>query len=374
MAITLKERTPAHRAYQAVGLAVGAVVLFMLPWWLEPFRLGQVSKSISYVVAIMGLVILVGMSGQISLGHSAFFGLGGYTTAILVQDHGWPFLATFPVSMALCFVVGFLVGLPALRIRGLYLAVITLALAVTFPTLITKFDDLTGGPNGLNVQPRLEPPSWTNLARNERHIWTYFLILGIAALAFILARNLTNSRVGRAIIAIRDRQTAAATNGVNLALYKTCIFGMSALFAGVGGSLFVMETRFISTTDVGLNLAIFLIVGLVVGGVGSMWGAIPGGLVVVFVPYWSASWVEAAGGRDLAYYLLQPGVVFGVGLIVLMFVLQGGLIDALKRLRALVLRVEPNPSWLSDAAAAADARRRSQSSTPATELIDHPVG
>ena len=101
MAITIKQRTPAHRIYQAVGLAVAAVVIVMLPWWVEPFRLGQVSKSIGYMVAIMGLVILVGMSGQISLGHSAFFGLGGYTTAILVQDHNWSFFATFPVSMAL---------------------------------------------------------------------------------------------------------------------------------------------------------------------------------------------------------------------------------------------------------------------------------
>ncbi len=211
-AIKLKQGTPAHRAYVWGAWLIAAFglvyVLFAYKTGFAPasidkaFRITQLNDVLAYAVAILGLNLVIGYSGQLSLGHSAFVGLGAYTTIILVSDHNWSYFATIPVSAALCFVVGMIVGLPALRIRGLYLAIVTLSVAFVFPTLVLKYDWLTGGPNG-KKPPRgegtLDAPSWMwfhDAGRLATPLWTYFILLIMATILFVLARNFLSSTLG----------------------------------------------------------------------------------------------------------------------------------------------------------------------------------
>ncbi len=346
------------------------------------FRISQLNDVIAYAVAILGLNLVIGYSGQLSLGHSAFVGLGAYTTIILVSDHGWSYFATLPISAGLCFAIGVVVGVPALRIRGLYLAIVTLSVAYVFPTLVLKYESLTGGPNGKKPargEAKLEPPSWAPFADSGRlaqPLWVYCILLTIATVMFILARNFLKSRPGRALIAVRDNQTSAAINGVNLPLYKTMTFGVSAAYGGIAGSMLMMNRPFASDVQFALDLAIFLVVGLVVGGAGTISGAVPGALVFVFVPYFMSEWTNdqsgmppvikqitsplfdwlegRQGGRSIA------GVFFGVGLLIFVFLIPGGFIDGMRRLRARVVRVVPDPSW----------RRRSVATNAAAAALD----
>jgi branched-chain amino acid transport system permease protein len=349
--ITLTERTPAHRAYRIFFWGLLIAALIYAPYFAaKPARIDQFTQVLCYAVAIMALDLVIGFSGQISLGHSAFVGIGAYTTIILVADHDWNYLATIPVAFVLSFVVGVLVGLPALRIRGLYLAVVTLAVATVFPTLVIKYESFTGGPNGKQSSDRFLPPDWTPWDPKSRFgplAWHYFVILVIGALMFLLIRNLSRSRVGRGIIAQRDNQTSAATSGVNLAVIKTLTFGLSAAVAGVAGSLLMIETPQATDTKFGLELAIFLVVALVIGGVATLWGAIPGALAFVFIPYYTRQWSDNFSfleGRPGAGAI--SGVFYGALLLLFVFALPGGVMDGVKRIRARFVKVIPNPSWL----------------------------
>lgn len=378
--ITLRQGTPKHRAY-IIGawilVALGLLyVIFAhnLPITLfsldKGFRISQINDVIAYAVAILGLNLVIGYSGQLSLGQSAFVGLGAYTTIILVADHHWSYLSTLPVSAALCFLVGLVVGLPALRIRGLYLAIVTLAVAYVFPTLVLKFESITGGPNGKKPdrgQAEMVPPSWMPFADDGRiaePLWIYCILVVVATALFLLARNFIKSRPGRALIAVRDNQTSASISGVNLALYKTMAFGVSAAYGGLAGSLLMINRPFASDVQFGLNLAIFLVVGLVAGGAGTISGAIPGALVYVFIPYFVAEWtLDQTGMPPGLKQATKPlfdwlenrqggdaisGVFFGLGLLALVFLLPGGFVSGMRKLRARIIQVIPNPPWLKD--------------------------
>ena len=334
----------------------------------KAFRISQINDVAAYAVAILGLNLVIGYSGQVSLGQSAFVGLGAYTTIILVADYHWSYFATIPVSAALCFVVGLIIGIPALRIRGLYLAIVTLAVAYVFPTLVLKFESLTGGPNGKKPargEAQLLPPSWMPFADDGRiagPLWVFCLLAVMTTALFLLARNYIKSRPGRALIAVRDNQTSASVSGVNLARYKTMAFGVSAAYGGIAGSMLMMNRPFASDVQFGLQLAIFLVVGLVAGGAGTVSGAIPGALVYVFIPYFVAQWtLDQSGMPPGLKQITQPlfdwlenrqggdaisGVFFGLGLLLLVFLLPGGVISGLRKLRARVIQVVPNPSWL----------------------------
>jgi len=349
--VTLTERTPAHRVYKYGGWILAAAALIYVPYFAsKPARIDQFTQVVCYAVAILALNLIIGYSGQISLGHSAFVGIGAYTTIILVADHDWGYFATIPVAFALAFVVGVVVGLPALRIRGLYLAVVTLAVATVFPTLVIKYESFTGGPNGKQARDRLVPPDWTPFEARSRFgpvAYRYFVILILAAICFLLVRNFLKSRVGRAVIAQRDNQTSAATSGVNLPIYKTVTFGFSAAIAGVAGSLLMIETPQATDTKFGVELAIFLVVALVLGGVATIGGAIPGALAFVFIPYYTRQWAD-----DISWLEGRPGagaisgVFYGALLLVFVFILPGGVMDGIRRLKARLVKVIPNPSWL----------------------------
>jgi branched-chain amino acid transport system permease protein len=290
--IRIKQGTPAQRAYAWVPWILVAIVfiypLFAYKSWMpavgsldQAFRVTQINEVICYAVAILGLNLVIGYSGQLSLGHSAFVGLGAYTTIILVSDYHWSFFATIPVSAAACFLLGCIVGLPALRIRGLYLAIVTLSLAFVFPTLVLKYGSLTGGPNGKKPergQARMDPPSWipfNNAGRLASPLWVYTILMVMAVILFVLARNFVKSRPGRALIAVRDNQTSAAISGVNLPIYKVLAFGVSAAFGGIAGTMLMINKPFASDTQFTIQLAIFLVVGLVIGGAGTISGAVP---------------------------------------------------------------------------------------------------
>ena len=331
------------------------------------FSLGNLNHAVAYMVGVLGLGLLVGYNGQISLGNSFFMGIGGYLTATLVVDDGWPMLATLLVVLPVCFLIGMLVGLPALRIKGLYLALTTLGLAAVFPSLVRldELRDRTGGANGKRVDADLEAPSWLPIedvgeglsripvvgewlfgegrigGRDVDDIWVYFLLVTMGAVAFWVARNLIYSRPGRSIIAIRDNETGAAVNGVNVPMTKTLTFGVSAALGGMSGTMYAMAIGFVAPDVFGINLAIFLIVGLVVGGVGTLSGAVIGGLVIVFVPVW-ASQVESFPGVSERYLRGPTGTfVLGVLLIVLTFFLPGGVVYGVRRIRARFVQVVP---------------------------------
>jgi branched-chain amino acid transport system permease protein len=386
--VTLREGSAKHRIYVIGAWAVGVGILLYIPFawkigWApgsidKGFRITQINEVICYAVAILGLNLVIGYSGQLSLGHSAFVGLGAYTTVILVSTHHWNYFATLPISAALCFAVGLIIGVPALRIRGLYLAIVTLSLAYVFPTLVLKFDGLTKGPNGIKPdrgQGELHPPTWTPWSdapeRLQEPLWKYCILITMAAVLFIAARNFVKSRPGRALVAVRDNQTSAAVNGVNLPLYKTMAFGVSAAYGGLAGSMLMINEPFASDTRFGLQVAIFLVVGLVVGGAGTISGAIPGAAIYIFAPYFMSEWSNDHTGmppglRQATGWLFEDlekrqgrgavsTVLFGVSLVIFVFLLPGGFIDGVRRVRAKVVRVIPNPWWL----------RRSRPAAPA---------
>jgi branched-chain amino acid transport system permease protein len=310
-------------AVKAVIGVIVAIVLYQIPLYYQEFRVRQINEVIFLSVAVLGLGLLTGFNGQISIGHGAFFGIGAYTTAILVADHGWSYLATMPVGALIAFFVGALVGVPALRIKGLYLALTTLAFATTFTLVIKKFSSVTGGTQG-KVVPRFQVPEWSNLSNDQ---FIYYMLLLMAVVLFVLARNLVKSRVGRALIAVRDNEVAAEVVGVNLAAYKVMTFGLSAALAGIAGSMSVINTPFVDANSFTINKSIELLAALVIGGAATILGPIIGSFFVVFVPEYS---------KDINPALSQ--VIYGSLLIVLMLVLPGGIMGGLKQLWAYLNR------------------------------------
>ena len=303
---------------RAAPYAALAVVLVAVPFFFTSYRVGQFTLVCAYAVAVLGLNLLVGYSGQISLGHGAVFALGAYVSAILITDAGFPAMATVPVAAVVCFGAGLLLGLPALRLRGLYLAILTLGLAVATPQLIKRFDGLTGGTQGLNVE-QPTAPAWTGLADDQ---FLYLITLAFAVVMFVLAAWLVRGRVGRALIAIRDNETAARAQGVNPALYKTLAFATSSLYAGVGGALYVFSIGFVAPESFTLVVSFSFLAAIVVGGLATIGGAVFGALFIEFVPVYAGDVDEALAG-----------VIYGAVLIAFMYALPGGVMGALRKLR-----------------------------------------
>jgi branched-chain amino acid transport system permease protein len=362
MPVSLVQGTPRHRAYVVGAWTLAAAVLVVLPFLKMPlFRgnvgtLNRLSDALAFAVAILGLNLLVGFTGQISIGHSAFMGIGAYTTVITVADHHWSYFGSLAAAVVISFVVGCFIGLPALRIRGLYLVVVTFALAIVFPTVIVKFESVTGGSNGKKAKTKLMPPHWGPFTdgRLGPLRWRYFICLVVAAIMFVIARNLVKSRAGRGIVALRDNPTSATVSGVPVPVYKVLMFGVSAMFGGVAGWMLMVKDPFASELSFTAALSITLIVGLVVGGVATISGAIPGAFVAVFLSYELQQLTDKKSLLGVSFKAIskRPGrggivdIAFGILLIVIVFTLPGGVIDGLRRLRSKVVRVVPRPPWL----------------------------
>jgi branched-chain amino acid transport system permease protein len=294
-------------------LAIAATVIaaVLIPLFAHDFLTFQLTQVMVYALAILGLNLLTGFNGQFSLGHSAFYGIGAYTTAILMSRWDVPYFWTLPAAGAVCFAVGFLFGLPALRLQGLYLALATFALAVAMPQIL-KFQPLeafTGGVQGLVVD-KPDPPFGLPIDADQ---WLYYFTLAVLLVMFAGAANLVRSRTGRAIMAIRDNPIAAAAMGINTALYKTLTFGVSALYTGIAGALGAIVIQFVAPDSFNFLLSISFLVGLVIGGVGSIPGCLIAGLFVLFVPN-----IAESVSTGLA------GAVYGVILLLVIFVMPSG--------------------------------------------------
>ena len=249
-------------------LAAGLALLAVLPFLLDDFDVFQLTQVAVYAIAILGLNLLTGFNGQFSLGHSAFYAIGAYTAAIMMDRYEMAYYWTIPVAGGLSFVAGFLFGFPALRLEGLYLALATFALAVATPQLLkfSALEDFTGGVQGI-VLFKPEPPLGLPLSEDQ---WLYYFTVAIMLVLFLVARNLVRGRIGRAMMAIRDNPIAASAMGVNTAYYKTLTFGVSALFTGVAGALGAIVVGFVAPDSFTFLLAVTFLVGLVVGGLGSI--------------------------------------------------------------------------------------------------------
>jgi len=298
-----------------VGLVLILLLAGLLPFTLSGFRLFQFTQVYIYAIAILGLNILTGYNGQISLGHSAFYAIGAYTTAIMIDKwniaYGW----TIPAAGILCLVVGFLFGRPALRLEGLYLALATFALALAAPQILKYFEHWTGGSQGI-VLSKPKAPFRLPLSEDQ---WLYFLTLGVLIVLFVLAANLLRSRTGRAIVAIRDNHIAAEAMGINSALYKSVVFGVSAAYTGVAGALSGITIAFVAPDSFNVFLSITLLTGVVIGGLATISGAIFGALFIQFVPNWAQDISKAA-----------PGAIFGIFLIAFMYVMPHGIAGFLR--------------------------------------------
>jgi branched-chain amino acid transport system permease protein len=305
-AVPLRRRT-GNVSVLLVLLALAALV----PLFAKNFLIFQLTMVMVYAIAIVGLNLLTGFNGQFSLGHSAFYAIGAYTAAIMMEMGNVPYPLTLPAAAAICFVAGFLFGLPALRLEGLYLALATYGLALAMPQILklSPVEHWTGGVQGL-VIIKPDPPFGLPLTQDQ---WLYYFTLAAGVLLYVGARNLVKSRTGRAMMAIRDNPIAARSMGVNTGLYKSLTFGVSALYTGVAGALGAIVVQFVAPDSFTFVLSIGLFVGLVVGGVGWLPGALFGGAFVLFVPN-----VAESVSKGLS------GAVYGVILILIIYVMPSG--------------------------------------------------
>jgi branched-chain amino acid transport system permease protein len=296
----------------------------ILPDVVSNYRLFLVSTMIIAAIAVLGLNLLTGFNGQISLGHSAFYAVGAYTAAILMDKLDMPYYATLPIAAVMCFIVGYLFGLPALKLEGHYLALATFALALSVPQILKYkwLEDLTGGVQGI-VLSKPEVPFGLPLNEDQ---WLYYYCLVVMVLLYWAAANILNSRSGRAMMAIRDQYMAADTMGIDTALYKTVTFGISAAYTGVAGALSASAIAFVAPDSFNFFLSIKFLIGLVVGGVGSLAGSVVGGIFYVLVDN-SAQALSTFVKNDLGLpFDLSAYTVFGVILIVLMYLMPMGIV------------------------------------------------
>jgi len=313
------------RAWKAIGVVALAAGAVTLPFLISNYRVFQFNMVLVYTIVLLGLNMLTGYNGQISLGHGAFYAIGAYTAAILMDRFGWPYWATLPVAGVVCFVSGFLFGLPALRLRGHYLALATFALTVAMPQILKykHIEHWTGGVQGI-VIVKPDPPFALKITPDQ---WLYLFTLAILAVMLLAAWNLLRGRVGRAMVAIRDHPIAAEAMGVNSALIKTLTFGVSALYTGVAGALGAIVVQFVAPDSFTAVLSINFLVGIVIGGIASISGALYGALFIQFIPNFADQISKAA-----------PWAIYGVFLLVFVYLMPTGVAGFIRMLVGKLVR------------------------------------
>ena len=299
----------ATKVFMVMAMLVLAAVL---PVFAKGFVLFQATQIMIFAIAILGLNLLVGFSGQLSLGHGAFFAVGAYAAAILMAQFELHYVLAIVAAGIITFVFGFLFGLPALRLEGVYLAMATFSLAVAMPQVIklSVLEHWTGGSQGIAID---KPQAPFGLSINEDQ-WLYLITLTATSVLYLVAKNITSSRTGLALLAVKENPLAARAMGVNESVYKTLAFGLSAGFNGVAGSLSAMAVQYIAPESFTFYLSAAILVGLVVGGVGWLPGAFFGALFVLLVPNLAESVSKGLSGA-----------VYGGFLIALIFFMPSGL-------------------------------------------------
>lgn len=323
------------------GIVV-SLLAFALTWVVSDFRLFQLALVASWAVAVLGLNLLTGFNGQISLGHGTFMGIGMYTVAITNRDWGLSYPLAFLLAIAICLVIGALIGIPALRLPGTSLALITLAMALAFPQLVRKYESVTGGVQGIGISASgqfLSPVD--SLSKDQ---FRYLVVIAITMAVFLVGWNLTRGRWGLAMMAVRDNPVAAASMGVNLPRTKVVTFAISGALAGLGGAMQMMLNNYVAPESISLLVSISLLTGIVIGGLGTVAGALIGGIFIQYLPVWSQSI-----SKDL-----PPGVIQGAIIILVMILAPGGIIGLGRRLRAAVERRRGHHTKAELEAAAAD--------------------
>ncbi|HVD11667.1 MAG TPA: branched-chain amino acid ABC transporter permease [Gaiellaceae bacterium] len=325
-------------------LAVAAVLVVyaLAPRLVSDFHSRDLAHAGVFFIAIVGLNLLTGYTGQISLGHGALMAIGGYTSAALVVHEHWRDVWTIPLAGIAAGIVGFLIGLPALRLSGLYLALATFAFAVAMPSLLKKFSGLTGGGQGLRLLEEA-PLQVTGLSgtvtvfghTTTQNHFLYYLTWGIGLLGFLAAWLIVRGRLGRTFRAVRDSEVAAASAGVDLARTKTLAFALSGVYAGVAGSLLAIQDEIVNPLSFTFLLSILILVGTVVGGLGSLPGMVLGAFFVQYLPDLSTRVSSAQG---------VPDFVYGAAIILVMILLPTGAGGLLRRLaRPLTTRLYLRP-------------------------------
>jgi len=321
-----------------VGYAVLLVVIAVLPFLVSDFRASQFALVGVFAIALIGLSILTGYTGQISLGHGGFMAIGAYTTAILSTTYGLNDLLTVPIGGVVAGIVGFLFGFPALRLAGVYLALATFALAVIVPSVAIALGDRAGGTAGIILDLPTSPIGALSPDR-----WLYYVTWAIAIVLFVVAVLFVRGRRGRALRAIRENELAAVAGGVNLTHYKTLAFGVSAFYAGVAGSLYAILNFIVAPGAFPITLSILLLAGLVIGGAGSFLGVLAGAAFVQFVPLYAGDVMGRVTDAAQAVRLPVgdvdpttpgvPSVVYGLILLVVLFAAPNGVAGLVRRLR-----------------------------------------
>jgi branched-chain amino acid transport system permease protein len=297
---------------QRLWYGVLLLALILAPWVLSEYVLSQLAFISIYAIACLGMMLLAGFTGQISLGHAAFIAMGAYTEAWL-QARGVPFALSLPLAALVAGCTGVIVGLPALRVKGMYLSIATLAFGFILEEAIVRAEGITGGNTGLTVGAL--KIAGINFDESTNF---YYLVVAIAAVSVLAVLNLLRSPTGRAFVAIRDSEVSAQSMGIHLARYKTIAFALSAALAGIAGALYAHKIRFISPEQFGFLQSIELLMMVVIGGLGSVHGAIFGPAFWIFVQQLivvAKDWLPPGIGQQTG---LQPTIF---GLILIGFVL-----------------------------------------------------
>jgi branched-chain amino acid transport system permease protein len=272
-------------------------------------------------IALLGLNLLTGFNGQISLGHGAFYAIGAYATAILIDHFNIPYPIAVPCAGVVCLAAGWLFGQPALRLEGIYLALATFALGVCLPQIL-KYKGIAGWTGGVQGITLMKPDAPFGLPLSPDQ-WLYFFSLAFVILVFWVAHNLITSHTGRAIVAIRDNPIAAAAMGIDLARYKTITFGVSAMFTGIAGGLSALVVQFVAPDSFQFLLSAGFLVGIVVGGLASLSGAVFGALFLQFIPNVADQISKAA-----------PWAVYGVVMIACAYLMPEGIAGYIRKARS----------------------------------------
>jgi branched-chain amino acid transport system permease protein len=308
-----------RRRVRTFAALLAAASALALPFLIDDYRVFQLTLVLINAMALLGLNLLTGYNGQISLGHGAFYGIGAYTTAILMHRFAVPYWLTIPAAAVVCLLVGFLFGLPALRLQGLYLALATFALGTVLPQILKYkgIEHWTGGVRGITLS-KPDAPFGLSLSPDQ---WLYFVSLAIGLVLFTCAFNLTRGHTGRAIVAIRDRHIAASSVGIDTSMYKALTFGVSAMYTGIAGALAALAIQFVGPDSFPILLSFSLLVGIVVGGIASISGALYGALFIQFVPNVADEISRAA-----------PWAIYGVVLIFFAYLMPYGIAGFFKRI------------------------------------------
>lgn len=304
-----------------------ATVAAALPLWFSSNILNNIATAIVMAVALLGVNLLTGFVGRVALGHGAFVGLGAYTAVILSADHGWPMLATLPAAAAIGFALGAVIALPALRIRGLHLALVSLAFGASFGPLVKRFEFLTNGANGKGSNASWVAPTWLGEGRDADMRWLYLVILTLALLVFLVVRNLTSGRIGRSLVALRDDELSARTSGVPVGRYTVAMFGVSAAVASIGGVLFVLKQPFISYESFEASFSLQLFAAATFGGITRLFGAVLGAVTLVGTPFLVRRLgIEVDSNILFGLLLIAAVVIFPSGI-------AGGVADWVRRVQ-----------------------------------------